>query len=137
MSGIFNRPRKTVTKMFRIPGQNDIGTYLATLKIGTNVVIGDILNEKFLKLHALSHSRKVHFRCLNQSPLKMIKNPFYFTLKVLFIISRYLDFCPHFYGHVGKQFDKRTMVNFKICNIKNWETNNCNIHFTQYLKKKR
>ena len=38
----------------------------------------------------------------------MIKNAFYFTLKVLFIISRYLDFCLGFYGHAGKQFDKRT-----------------------------
>ena len=32
---------------------NDIGNYLATLKVGTkNVVKGDILNEKFLKLNS-------------------------------------------------------------------------------------
>ena len=65
----------------------------------------------------------------------MIKNAFYFTLKALFIISRYLNFCPDFYDHAGKQFDKKNKVNFKIYDIKNWETDNYNIHFTQYLKK--
>ena len=39
-------------KQFKDFRSNDIGTYLATLKIGrNNVVIGDILNEKFLKSH--------------------------------------------------------------------------------------
>ena len=54
--------KETVKKNVKNFRPNDIGTYLATLKIGaSNVVIGDILNEKF----ALSPSRKVCFHCLN------------------------------------------------------------------------
>ena len=65
----------------------------------------------------------------------MIKDVFYFTLKALFVLLRCLNFCPDFFGLVQKQPDKKTKINFKICDIKNWKTNNYNIHFTQYLKK--
>ena len=67
----------------------------------------------------------------------MIKNIFYFTLKALFLLKifKFLYFCIDFYGHLGKQLDKKTKVNFKIYDIKNWEINNYNVHFTQYLKK--
>ena len=40
MCGMFNR-------------LNDIGTHMTTLKMGTTVVIGDILNKKLFKLHFL------------------------------------------------------------------------------------
>ena len=33
----------------------------------------------------LSPSRKVSFICLNESPLKIMKNNFYFTFKALFV----------------------------------------------------
>ena len=59
----------------------------------------------------------------------MIKNTFYFTLKACFIVLRCLNLCPDFYGHVGKQLDKKTKVNFKICDLKNQETSNYNITF--------
>ena len=74
---------------------------------------------------------------MNKSPLKTIKNTFYLTLKALFIILRYLKFSPDFYGHVGKQLDKKNKTTFKIYDLGNWETSNYNIHFTQYLKKQR
>ena len=45
-------------------------------------------------------------------------------MKALFVILRCLNFCPDFYGHVGKQLDKKNKVNFRIYDIKNWETNN-------------
>ena len=35
-----------------------------------------------------------------ESPLKMMKNVFYFTLEKLFLFSRYLSFCLDFFGHV-------------------------------------
>ena len=31
-----------------------------------------------------------------------------------FLLLRYLNFCPDFFGHVGKWLDKKTKVNFKI-----------------------
>ena len=49
----------------------------------------------------------------------MKKNVFHFILKALFVF-RYLNFCPHFFGHVGKRPDKKTKVN----NVIDWKTNN-------------
>ena len=40
-----------------------------------------------------------------------------------------------FFGHVGKQLDKEAMVPFKTYDVTNWESNNYNTHFAQYLKK--
>ena len=65
----------------------------------------------------------------------MIKDGWCFTLKALFVLLRYLSFCPDFCSQVGKWPGKKTKVNFKIFEVKSWEANNCNIHFTQYLKK--
>ena len=31
--------------------------------------------------------------------------------------------------------DKKLMVNFKIYDVTDWSTNNCNTHIAQYLKK--
>ena len=35
----------------------------------------------------LSSSKKVGFICFNESPLKMMKNNFYFSLEALFVIK--------------------------------------------------
>ena len=48
---------------------------------------------------------------------------------MLFISSK------NFFDHVGKWFDKKTKVNFKICAVANWKKDSCNTHITQYLKK--
>ena len=44
--------------------------------------------------------KKFGFFCFSESPLKIIKNDFYFILKALFILKiimlRYLNFCPDF-----------------------------------------
>ena len=62
--------------------------------------------------------KKFGFFCFSESPLKIIKNAFYFILKALFILKiimlRYLNFCPDFFGHVGKRLDKKVKVNFKV-----------------------
>ena len=64
----------------------------------------------------------------------MMKNTFYFMLKTLFIpqISKYLSqpFC-----YVEEQLDEKVKVNFKIQDVKNWITNNCNTYIVQYHKK--
>ena len=66
----------------------------------------------------LSPSKKVVIVCFSESPLKMMKNAFYFMLKAIFVLSFWL--CK---------------VNFKICDVTDWTTNNCNTHIAQYLKK--
>ena len=38
---------------------------------------------------------------------------------------------------MGKRHDKKTKVNFKIYDVTNWETSNCNTHIDQYFKKQR
>ena len=53
----------------------------------------------------------------------------------LFLVLRYLNFCPNFFGHVGKRLDKNVKVNFKFHDVINWETKNYNTHIPQYLKK--
>ena len=46
---------------------------------------------------------------------------------------RNLNFCPDFFGYVGKRLDKRAKVN-KNYYVINWKTNNYNTHIAQYLK---
>ena len=54
--------------------------------------------------------------------------------KKLFLFLRYLNFCPGFFRSVGKWFDKKAKVSFKIYDVIIWETNNSNTH-VQYLQK--
>ena len=69
-----------------------------------------------------------------ESPLKIMKNVFYFMLKALFIISIF-TFFSWLFGHVEKPLEKKANVIFKIYNVTDWETNNCNTDIAQYLKK--
>ena len=48
---------------------------------------------------------------------------------------RYLNFCPDFCGHAGKQLDKKTMINFKIYDVKNWITKNYSQTYCQISQK--
>ena len=52
-------------------------------------------------------------------------------------IILFLNNFPDFFGRVKKQFGKKLKVNFQVYDVINWETNNCNTHITQYLKKLR
>ena len=65
-----------------------------------------------------------------------MKNAFYFTLKVLSILKIF-KFLPWQFSRVEKWLDQKDKVNFKIYDITTWETNNCNTHITQYLKKEK
>ena len=59
---------------------------------------------------------------------------FYFILKNLFVFMIF-KLCPDFFSYIEKRFDGKAQVIFKIYDIINWETNNCNTHIGQYLKK--
>ena len=50
---------------------------------------------------------------------------------------RYLNFYPDFFRHLEECLDRKAKVNFKTYDISKRETNNCNIHIAQYLKKYR
>ena len=56
---------------------------------------------------------------VTESPLKMMKNAFYFTSKALFVfkISKFLSW--HFV-HVTQRLDKNDKVNFKFYDITAW-----------------
>ena len=49
----------------------------------------------------LSPSKKICVICLIESPLKMMKNAFYFILKSLFVLKIF-KFLLRLFGHVGK-----------------------------------
>ena len=55
--------------------------------------------------------------------LKVMKNALYFALKALWFL-RYLNFCPDFFVHPGKQLVTKAKINLKIYDITKWETNN-------------
>ena len=63
-----------------------------------------------------------------------MKNALYFILKSL-LVFKILKFLSSHYGHAEKQFEQKDKVNFKIHDVKTSETNNCNTHMNQYLKK--
>ena len=64
-----------------------------------------------------------------ESPLKIMKNTFYFMSEALFILKSWL------FGHAAKCLDKKDKVNFKFYDVTAWLTNNCNTHIAQYLEK--
>ena len=72
------------------------------------------------------------FICFNESHLKMMKNTFYFILKVFPVLTVFKFLSRVFYhvknGLIGK-------VNIKIYYVTTWEINNYKIHIGQYLKK--
>ena len=61
-------------------------------------------------------SKKIVFINFNQSPLKLMKNAFYFMLITLFVVEIFAFlFC--YFGYVGKLIDKKAMVNFKVFEV--------------------
>ena len=51
-----------------------------------------------------------------KSPLKMMKNAFYFTSKVLSVLKMY-KFLPCLFGHVSQRFDLNVKINFKYYEV--------------------
>ena len=55
-------------------------------------------------------------------------------IKALFVLEIF-TFLSWVFSYVEKWLDEKAMVNFKIYDVTNWTTNNCNTHITQYLNK--
>ena len=64
----------------------------------------------------------------------MMKNVFHFILKDLFVL-KILKLCIKFLVMMEKRLDKKVTVNFKIYDVKNWLTSNCNTPIDQYPTK--
>ena len=69
-----------------------------------------------------------------ENPLKMMKNTFYFMLKVFFVFEIFTILSWHL-GYAEKRLDKKALVNYKICDVTDWTINNYNTHITQNPKK--
>ena len=69
-----------------------------------------------------------------ERPLKLIKKAFYFSFKVLFVLEIFKCLSLLF-GRVEKRLDYKVKINFKMCDVTTWETNNFNTHIAHYLKK--
>ena len=69
-----------------------------------------------------------------ESPLKVMNNAFYFTLKSLFILKIFI-FLPRLFGHAEERLHHKDQGNFKIYDVATWEPNNCKTHIAQHLKK--
>ena len=52
-----------------------------------------------------------------------MQNAFYFILKALFVLKLF-KFLSCLFGHVEKCLDKKDKVNFEICDVITWLTNN-------------
>ena len=63
----------------------------------------------------ISTSKKIIFLYFNESPLKMMKNAFYFMLKTFSVLEMFTIFC-----YVEKRLDKKVIVNFKIYDVTDW-----------------
>ena len=68
-----------------------------------------------------------------ESPLKIMKNAFYFTSKAHFVLKIF-KFMYWIFGHVSKQLDWKDNFNFKFYDVTAWLTNYFNKHVTQYLE---
>ena len=79
--------------------------------------------------------KKVGFLYVNESLLKMMNNPFHFTIKALFVLTILLHFCIDIFGYVGKRLDKKAKGNFKIYGVTHWNINHFNKPYARYLKK--
>ena len=55
-------------------------------------------------------------------------------LKVLVVLEISTCIFVLNFGNVEKRLDKKAKVNFKIYDITDWTTNNCNTHIAQLLR---
>ena len=69
-----------------------------------------------------------------KSPLKIMKNAPYFTLKALLVL-KIIKCLSWLFGHAKNRLDQKDKVNFKIYEDANWIVDNYNTHIVQYLKK--
>ena len=82
----------------------------------------------------LSPIKKNCFICFNESPLKMVKNIFYFILRALFDLKMF-KLLSWLFGDIGKTSFYEYKVNFKVYYVTTWLTSNYNTNIAQYCTK--
>ena len=109
------------------------GSSKDVIKIKITTIQRYIINFESIKLYlisfylkdGLSPSKKFVFIYFYESPLKAMKKVF--VLGIFTFSFLILDY-------VGKQSDKKAMVNFKVYDVTDWAKNNDNTNIAQYLK---
>ena len=61
-------------------------------------------------------SNQVVFTCLNEIPIKMITNDFYFVLKTFFVLEMF-TFLSLLFGYERKRLDNKVKVKFKFYDV--------------------
>ena len=74
-----------------------------------------------------------HFWAI-ESPLKIMKNAFYFSTKALYVLKIF-KFLSSLFGHVALRHDYKEKNNFKFCDVTAWLTIYFNTQIAQYLEK--
>ena len=114
------KPLTTVTTLF----------YLTTIKIKSLTTLTTLSYFTTIK-SAFSSLRQF---LATKSPLRMMKNAFYFTSKALSFFKIF-KFLYWLFGHAAKQLDKKDKVNFKLYDVTAWLTNNRTTHIAQFVEK--
>ena len=65
-----------------------------------------------------------------KSPIKMMKNAFCFTVKIIFDLEIFRLFF-WILSHVGKLLQQRAKTNFKLYDVTNWIKSNHNTHIVR------
>ena len=66
--------------------------------------------------------------------ISLLSYLFHLERKALFVI-KILKLYHDIFDHTGRRLDTKAKLNFKFYDVIIWETNNCNTHIAQYLKK--
>ena len=69
-----------------------------------------------------------------ESPLKIIKNAFYFILKALLILEIF-TFLSWLFNLAEKWFDKKAKASFRKCDVTDWTADEYKTHIAQYFKR--
>ena len=106
IDGISNQPCKFRTKNWVEINDESRGAYNVNsqIKFKTTMLKSSLCDYSdayiFVKV-GLSPSKKICVICLIESPLKMVKNNFYFILIALFVLKIF-KFLSRLFGHLGK-----------------------------------
>ena len=92
-----------------------------------------MLKEGLMVSRRVTHVSKTGGLKRNESPLKMMKNAFYFILKAIFVLKTFKCLCWLF-GHVGTRA-RLERDHFKTFDLTAWLTNNYTTHIVQHLTK--
>ena len=97
-----------------------LGIPLCLLPPGDVLFYGPLTTIMSMLNVGLSPTKKIYFICCNESPLKVMKNDFYFNLKALFVPKIFTLFSWVF-DHIEKEY-AWIERHFKITHVPTWWT---------------